>query len=91
MHPAAALVSQGNQPIGGGDAQGQTAGHGLRQPTPPSSSTRISGPTGRAQPVSGQAESAYRAAAKQLNPTDKPTLHQVVADHRQHVEAATKP
>lgn len=30
---------------------------------------------------------ANQGAAAQLNPTYQPTLHQVVADHRQHVEA----
>ena len=30
-------------------------------------------------------------AAERLNPRYQPALHQVVADHRQHVEAAAKP
>lgn len=34
---------------------------------------------------------ANPGAAKQLNPRYQPALHQVVADHRQHVEAAAKP
>lgn len=32
-------------------------------------------------------ERANRGAAERLNPTYSPALHQVVADHRQHVEA----
>ncbi|MGU5696713.1 hypothetical protein ACV1D9_05985 [Aeromonas allosaccharophila] len=34
-----------------------------------------------------QIDRANPGAAAQLNPTYQPTLHQVVADHRQHVEA----
>ncbi|MFM5008165.1 hypothetical protein ACEUB7_06500 [Aeromonas veronii] len=34
---------------------------------------------------------ANPGAAEQLNPTYQPALHQVVADHRQHVEATAKP
>ncbi|WP_421277570.1 hypothetical protein [Aeromonas veronii] len=34
---------------------------------------------------------ANPGAAKQLNPRYQPAMHQVVADHRQHVEAAAKP
>ncbi|WP_101317244.1 hypothetical protein [Aeromonas sobria] len=34
---------------------------------------------------------ANQGAAEQINPTYQPALHQVVADHRQHVEAAAKP
>ncbi|HHQ4900497.1 TPA: hypothetical protein ACSP3M_001751 [Aeromonas veronii] len=34
---------------------------------------------------------ANPGAAEQLNPRYNPALHQVVADHRQHLEAAAKP